>query len=119
MNYIITSKPDFIGGTIRELKPKYLFFPHWSDKVPKDITQNYRCITFHEGEVPGGSPIQNLILDGVEDTIIRAIVMNDTIDGGKVIYERHLSLEGTVEEILLRESRIVGEMINEIQANNW
>ena len=103
------------------INPKYIFFPHWSEKVSKEITEKYVCICFHETDLPygrGGSPIQNLINHGHKETYITALKMSEEVDGGPVYMKRKMSLYGLAEEIFLRVSELVAEMIGEIVTTN-
>ena len=62
--YIIKNKRDLNLKKLARIKPKYIFFPHWSYKVKDKIINKYNCICFHTAPLPfgrGGSPIQNLI----------------------------------------------------------
>ena len=114
MNIIIASNRPFPNRRVQNNeqlsnlldieKPQYILFPFWSWKVPKEITDKYHCIGFHTGDTNGGSPIQNLIRQGVEDTIIRVFKLNDEIDGGSVIDTIKMSLLGSLEEIVIRIS---------------
>jgi len=73
---LLTSEEELSIDNIKNINPKYIFFPHWSWKISKDIFTNYKCIIFHETDLPygrGGSPIQNLILNEKYNTKISAI----------------------------------------------
>lgn len=99
------------------INPKYIFFIHWSEKVPKDITDTYECIAFHPSSLPhgrGGSPIQNLIKDGYKNTELTAFRMTDNVDAGPIYIREALSLDGTAEEIYLNMSLLAADMIEEI-----
>ncbi len=115
--------PDtFTMDNIRPIDPEYIFFPHWSEKVPSEILHSYRCINFHETDLPfgrGGSPVQNLISAGYSSTMITALIMTDKVDAGPIILKRELGLDGSAEEIFIRSSKIIAEMIQEIIKNNW
>jgi len=87
--------------------PQYIFFPHWSWKIPKDVYENVECIVFHMTDLPygrGGSPLQNLIVKGLKYTQISAFRVVDEMDAGPIYLKHPLSLEGTSEEILKRAS---------------
>lgn len=102
---------------IKSINPKYIFFPHWSHKVPDHIISDYRCVCFHETDLPygrGGSPIQNLIARGHSQTVITALKMTDEIDAGAYYLKAPLSLYGTAEEIFIRASGVITEMIKKI-----
>ena len=62
----INSKKDLNLSFLDKLKPKFIFLPHWSWIIEKEIFSKYECIAFHTSPLPygkGGSPIQNLIPD--------------------------------------------------------
>lgn len=103
--------PDNLSGA------RYVFFPFWSHKVPKEITDNYECVCFHMTDVPygrGGSPLQNLILRGHTDTVISALRMTEELDAGPVYMKRPLSLSGSAQEIYERAARVIADMMREI-----
>jgi methionyl-tRNA formyltransferase len=116
--WTIISNPDkLILRNLQELMPRYVFFPHWSWRVPGEITRAFECVCFHESDVPygrGGSPIQNLIMGGHGTTVISAIRMTDEFDGGPVYMKRPLSLVGRAQEIFERAAQIVVDMMHEM-----
>lgn len=102
---------------IRELRPRYAFFLHWSWKVPPEILDEVECVCFHMADVPygrGGSPLQNLIVRGHRDTKLTALRMASEFDAGPVYLKRNLSLEGGAEEIYLRACALSADMIKQI-----
>jgi methionyl-tRNA formyltransferase len=106
---------------IARIKPRYVFFPHWSWKVPAEIFNAAECVLFHMTDLPfgrGGSPLQNLIVRGETITKVSAVRMTEDIDAGAIYLKRPLSLDGTAEDIFRRVSMLVFEMIGEIVATN-
>jgi methionyl-tRNA formyltransferase len=102
---------------VRELRPRYAFFLHWSWKVPAEILEEVECVCFHMTDVPygrGGSPLQNLIVRGHRETRLTALRMTSEMDAGPVYLKRNLSLEGGAEEIYLRASALSADMIEQI-----
>ena len=59
----------------------------------------------------GGSPLQNLIQRGYVETQISALRCVEEMDAGPVYLKRPLSLYGSAEEIFLRASGVIEEMI--------
>ncbi|MDR0920004.1 MAG: methionyl-tRNA formyltransferase [Oscillospiraceae bacterium] len=120
--YIITKKEELTFEKLTQIKPKYVFFPHWSYIIPKNIYENFECIVFHMTDLPfgrGGSPLQNLISAGIYETKISAIKVNEGIDTGDVYFKENLSLYGSAEEIYMRASEIIfDKMIPYIIKNN-
>lgn len=115
--HFIAEKDGVTPEHIRTLKPRYLFFLHWSWKVPAEIVRDFECVCFHMTDVPygrGGSPLQNLILRGHRETKLTALRMTEAFDAGPVYAKAPLSLEGTAEEILLRGTALSGEMIKNL-----
>lgn len=114
---LIDKHEDLNFANLQKLQPRYIFFPHWSEKVPLDILENFECVCFHETDVPygrGGSPVQNLITAGHRSTKITALRMIEKFDAGPVYMKCDLSLEGLAEEIYIRSAEIVADMIYEI-----
>lgn len=110
----VTDKEKFTFELCQRLSPDWIFIPHWSYMIPQEIFRNFRCVVFHMTDLPygrGGSPLQNLIVKGHEETKISAISVTDQIDSGKVYLKRSLNLNGTAEEIFIRSSKIIEKMI--------
>lgn len=108
--FIITNKHDLTYEKVSEINPEYIFFPHWSWIIPKDIYETFNCIIFHMTDLPfgrGGSPLQNLIERGIENTKISAIKVDEGIDTGDIYFKESLNLNGTADEIFIRESQII------------
>ena len=106
---------------VREISPKYLFFLHWSWKVPESIYSNYECVCFHMTDLPygrGGTPLQNLILKGHENTKISAFKMVAEMDAGPVYMKEELSLDGSAEEIYIRATSVMAGMIHTLIKEN-
>jgi len=115
--HLITENKQLTPARIKKLKPKYIFFPHWNHLVPVSIMDLAECVCFHETDVPygrGGSPIQNLIARGCKETKITALKMTQELDAGPVYLKKPLALDGLAEEIFIRASRLVAQMIREI-----
>jgi methionyl-tRNA formyltransferase len=102
---------------LEKINPRYVFFPHWSHRISKEVLDRFDCIVFHMTDLPfgrGGSPLQNLIARGIYETKISALKCVEEIDAGPIYLKRPLSLHGAAEEIYLRASKIIEEMIVEI-----
>ncbi|MFA6217290.1 MAG: methionyl-tRNA formyltransferase [Candidatus Omnitrophota bacterium] len=115
--HLITAAKDLTLERIKRFKPRYIFFPHWSKRVPSSIVNSYECVCFHETDVPfgrGGSPLQNLIVRGFTNTKISALRMTGVLDAGPVYFKRQLSLRGRAQDIYIRSSKIIAKMIKEI-----
>nr|VFK27781.1 MAG: methionyl-tRNA formyltransferase [Candidatus Kentron sp. MB]VFK30227.1 MAG: methionyl-tRNA formyltransferase [Candidatus Kentron sp. MB]VFK75143.1 MAG: methionyl-tRNA formyltransferase [Candidatus Kentron sp. MB] len=99
------------------IDPRYLFFPHWSHRIEPEIFTRFECVIFHMTDLPfgrGGSPLQNLIARGIYETKITALRCVEALDAGPVYLKRPLSLHGAAEEIFLRASAIMEDMIVDI-----
>lgn len=117
---LISEKNGLSLDKLRSIAPRYIFLPHWSYKVPKEVYENFECVIFHMTDVPfgrGGSPLQNLIARGIYETKITALKCAGDIDAGPVYSKKTFSLYGTAEEIYLRAAKIVEDMIIDIVNN--
>ena len=123
-NYkLITNKEDLTLDLMKKINPKYIFFPHWSWKIPEEIYNNFECVVFHMTDLPfgrGGSPLQNLISRGIYDTKISAIKVVEDIDAGDIYCKEPVSIkDGSAEDIFNKVSSIIyDKMISFIIKNN-
>jgi len=112
--HYIDSPTDLSLEAVERLAPRYLFFLHWSWKVPQDLVDRFECVCFHMTDVPfgrGGSPLQNLIARGHRETKLTALRMSDRFGAGPIYMKEPLSLEGGAEEIYLRAAQLSARMI--------
>jgi methionyl-tRNA formyltransferase len=117
----IDKKEELNLDFIESINPRYIFFPHWSWKVPPEIYERFECVAFHTAPLPygrGGSPIQNLIIHGITTSPVCALRMTDVLDGGGIYNSLEVSLDGTVEEIFSRIADCVQKLILFICKNN-
>jgi methionyl-tRNA formyltransferase len=113
----LVEDPGALLERVRKSAPRYVFFPHWSWKVPAEILSAAECVCFHMTDVPygrGGSPLQNLIARGHTETKLSALRMTAEMDAGPVYAKRPLSLDGRAQEIYARAAEIAFEMIGDI-----
>ena len=113
----IATPEDLNVQEVSTIAPRYLFFLHWSWKVPDEIIERYECVCFHMTDVPygrGGSPLQNLIVRGHQFTKLTALRMSHEFDAGPVYLKRDLGLGGNAEEIYMRATHLSFEMIEQI-----
>ena len=117
--HLVIAPDELTLAFLESIAPRYVFFPHWSWRVPSGVVQRFKCICFHMADVPygrGGSPLQNLIVRGHKSTMLTALRMVEELDAGPMYLKRPLSLEGRAEEIFERAADLVYDMIGEIIA---
>jgi methionyl-tRNA formyltransferase len=117
----INSKEELNSTKVNQIKPKYIFFLHWSWTVPDEIINNFECVCFHMTDVPygrGGSPLQNLITRGHKRTKLTALRMTSELDAGPIYLKEDLCLEGNAEEIYIRAGSLSAQMIERIIREN-
>lgn len=109
--HLITYKDELTVEYINELNPKYIFFPHWSWIIPRDIYNNFDCIVFHMTDLPygrGGSPFQNLIIREIYDTKISALKVENGLDTGDIYLKEDFNISvGSAEENFIKLSSII------------
>lgn len=119
---VITSKEQLTRTELNQINPDYVFFPHWSYMIPEEVYANFNCVVFHMTDLPfgrGGSPLQNLIVRGIEETKISAIKVVGELDAGPIYLKENLALEGSATEIFNRATDIIFEkMIPQIVKNH-
>ncbi len=114
---VVTNPKKLNLNFLKKYKPEFIFFPHWSWIIPKEIYKNYKCIVFHTAPLPygrGGSPIQNLILKGFKSSPVCALKVVQELDAGPIYAKKNLNLNGSLSEILFRLNVIVNDLISEL-----
>lgn len=115
--FTVKSPHELTFDYIKTINPEYIFFPHWSYTIPSEIYQNFECVIFHMTDLPygrGGSPLQNLIANGIYQTKISALRCEAEIDSGPIYIKKPLLLEGKAQDIYQQANLIIEEMIVEI-----
>lgn len=77
----------------------------WNFFVKEPLLSDFICLCLHPSLVPknrGGTPIQNQILSGQNDSGLSLFRMTEGMDTGPVYKQTGMSLLGTVQNILLR-----------------
>lgn len=114
-HWMYVSTPDELDrALVDHPNPRYLFFLHWNWIVAERLCKAHECVCFHMTNVPygrGGSPLQNLILQGQSATQVTALRMVREMDAGPVYGKRPMSLEGRAEDIYLRAGRLCWDMV--------
>lgn len=114
---LISSRDQFTPQVLNDFKPEKVFIPHWSYIIPASVYDNFECIVFHMTDLPygrGGSPLQNLIVRGHKETMISAIQVEAGLDTGDVYMKMPLILSGTAQEIFIRATDVIQNMIEKI-----
>ncbi|TKX30207.1 methionyl-tRNA formyltransferase [Campylobacter sp. MIT 12-5580] len=96
---------------VQSINPKWIFFPHYSYMIDKEIYENYTCIIFHMSDLPfarGGSPLQNLIIRGIYQTKISALKAVEKLDAGDIYMKVNFDLsKGNAKKIYQEISSII------------
>ena len=110
----IAGRAELTPERLAEIGPDFVFFPHWSWRIPPELYERFDCVVFHMTDLPfgrGGTPLQNLILRGVGETRLSALKCVEEVDAGPIYLKRPLSLSGSAEEIFARAAGLMEEMI--------
>ena len=113
--------PGELDKILKKTTPRYVFFLHWSWIVHSEIVKKYECVCFHMTDLPygrGGSPLQNLIIQGIQETVLTALRMDDGVDTGPIYYKKSLSLDGSAHDIYKRSGKLCWSMISDFVDNN-
>lgn len=116
-NWFLVTNSDDLQAALPVAQPEYIFFPHWSEIVPEDTIKKYDCVCFHMTDLPygrGGSPLQNLIVRGIEKTKLTALKMVKVLDAGPIYRKDELELTGSAEQIFNRMSNLAIKQIQYI-----
>lgn len=115
--HLVTTKEGLMVA-VKKYKPAYIFFPHWSWIIPPEIYTQHECIVVHMTDLPfgrGGSPLQNLIVRGIQKTKVSTLRVTGGLDEGPVYMKRSLNIRtGSAEEIFRKVSKLGFAMFEQI-----
>lgn len=119
---IFVSTHEELLQAVSEKNFSWVFFPHWSSIIPKEICEKINGVIFHSTPLPygrGGSPIQNMIAADHTITKLSAIRLEETLDSGNILTQDDIPLTGTAEEIFLRSCYTIEEQCLRILSNQF
>lgn len=119
---------NFSGKNIKKINPKKLsdldlesydaiLFYGWSWIVPKEIVDSVPCVCLHPSPLPkyrGGSPFQNQIMAGEDESAVSLFKMSEGLDDGPIYSQETFSLQGDFKEILDRVIEIGGRLTKKL-----
>src|SRR5262249_30099111 len=111
----VGAREELSSDALDNWAPDYVFFVHWSWRIPAAIYDRHRCIGFHMTDLPfgrGGSPLQNLLVRGISQTQLSAFQIGAELDAGPIFLKRRLVLDGSAQEIYERATALAFSMIN-------
>jgi methionyl-tRNA formyltransferase len=77
----------------------FLLFIGWSWIIPPAVTEKFLCLGIHPSDLPnyrGGSPIQNQIMAGIEQTKVTLMTLSSAkLDAGDIWLKEELDLTGS------------------------
>ena len=113
---------EYDEKNIREYDPDYILFYGWSNIIEDNLLNDFKCIMLHPSPLPkyrGGSPIQNQIIRGEKDSAVTLFIMDGGIDTGDIIAQSYLSLDGNLNDIFNRMTKIGLKLTNEVLEGNF
>jgi methionyl-tRNA formyltransferase len=112
---IVKTPDELVALTARE-DWDMVILVGWSWKVPASITQTRFVIGMHPSDLPkyaGGSPIQNQVLDGLEESVASLFVVTEQFDAGDIIGKEPYSLQGHINDIFAELARVTTKLTQE------
>jgi methionyl-tRNA formyltransferase len=104
--YVVNpSDNDKIESILREGEIDLAIYYGWSWLVREPILSNHICVCLHPSKLPmyrGGSPIQNQIISGENESSITVFRMGVGLDDGPIYQQIFMSLEGEIKDIFWR-----------------
>lgn len=105
---------------LKEQKPDLIIVAAYGKILPKNVLNlpGFGAINVHASLLPkfrGPSPIQNAILDGVSNSGVTIMLMNEGIDSGDILREKKVALnqDETYPEVLKKMAKISSDLLLE------
>jgi len=117
---IFRSKANFDELALRDFKPDIVLFYGWSWMIDSALIKDYHCIMLHPSPLPryrGGSPIQNQIIAGENESAVCLFIIDEGVDTGPIVAKKMFSLSGNLNQIFQRITNLGVELTLEIISN--
>lgn len=117
LNFIFCNDSKKLQKKINKDKPLKVFVLHWGKLISENLLNKSTFIGFHSSDLPkfrGGSPIQNQIIRGYEQTVLTCFFLNNKLDSGEYIEKKKLNLKGNLGDIFKDLENITFEMISKL-----
>lgn len=109
--YEIINSPDELTCIQKSHTSGVILFPHWSWKIPSEVLKKFVCIGFHPTDLPfgrGGSPFQNLIRYGINETVVTSFLICEQMDAGDILHKSILKIPQTnIQSMLELYSNVI------------
>ena len=121
-NFILITNKKYVNFQyLKKKKFTKIFVPYWNYKIPEKICKNFNLYGFHSTPLPfgrGGSPIQNMIIRGYNNSSLCAFKLEKDFDSGKIYLKKKFSLKGSGQEILQKLDNLLVDMIIQLVKKN-
>ena len=113
---------------IKDLKPDLLVVASFGKIIPAEILESAKlgAINIHPSKLPlyrGPSPIQQQILDGVTNSAISFILMDEEMDHGPILHQENFQIletdtfESLCQKMFGTAAEILPQIIKDFSAN--
>lgn len=106
---MVNSKEEVSKLDLKQINPDLILWYGWSWIIKESYLKDYFSVMLHPSPLPkyrGGSPIQNQIINGEKTSAVTLFKMDEGIDTGDIIYQKDFSLQGDLEVIIERITKI-------------
>ena len=96
---------DAIASILQEREIDLAIYYGWSWIVREPILSRHLCVCLHPSKLPmyrGGTPIQNQIISGEQESAVTVFRMGAGLDDGPIYKQIPMSLEGAIKDIFWR-----------------
>lgn len=119
--YTIVDSPDKLNYIQKSYTSGVVLFPHWSWKIPSEILKKFVCIGFHPTDLPfgrGGSPFQNLVRKGINETVITSFLISDQMDAGDILHKSAFKMPQTKIDLIIKAyANVIEDQIRILMEN--
>jgi len=121
INFYLCQNQDQLIDLINLDSCIFVVLAGWSWIIPKKIINKKAFFGLHPSDLPeysGGSPIQNQIINGIDETKMTLFKISPEIDKGDIVYKTSMSLKGDIDDIFGELSRASVLLLNDL-INNY
>jgi methionyl-tRNA formyltransferase len=120
INFYFCENQSQLKDLVRIDSCLFVILAGWSWIIPSELIDEKIFFGLHPSDLPayaGGSPIQNQIIEGINNTKMTLFKLNKKIDKGEIVYKEKINLHGDMDDIFKELTRSSIVLTNKLIKN--
>lgn len=113
----LAQTPDELAWHTHDTDYELILVVGWSWKIPDEVLDKSYVVGMHPSDLPdyaGGSPLQNQILAGIEETNASLFRLTSKFDAGSILGKTKIDLRGHISDVFAELTRVTVVLLDDL-----